>query len=1472
MSSFSFSLEYQPPYFPVTFISADESFSRVLSLSEEHPHNSIFFIVQKEEKESSSCRKYLGILARKNLSKYTQDSEDNDSLKAENLDLLPIVSIKKSELTNLFIVLYKFISSGSDYLAIINDNSDIIGVLAHEDLRDYIEVHTKLNYQEMEKLVSELNITITEDISEKKADNKQEKIFTKNKNQDSQATTKNNSDTIFHLYKIISEHREQERYWHKLIEGAAAISGKDFFYKIAEYISINFDVDYVFITEKKEQYLETLVFLVNGKIQNNFCFPCTNFPCGKAVQEGIFTCQNNLRSLFPNNEFLEKSEMEGFAGVQLINGNKEVIGGLSVGSKSFISKIKLEMIANILQVFAARITSELEREKAVTELTNLQQQLKNEIIIKTTQLEINERKYRTLIENFPGIVYSCLNDNFWTMEFLSGEILNITGYYPEEVTGNKLISYADLIHPDDRDIVNELIQESLQKKEIFTVEYRLQHRDGHIRWVYEKGQGVYDFQGNLIHLCGAIIDVSDRKLAEEALKHSEKDLFNAKEMLELVLNTIPQRVFWKNTQSVLLGCNQAFANDFDSTVSELQGKHTSEICFNSEDAHQYQQCDCEVINTGEPIYHQQYTYHRRDGSTMYIEGSKFPLKNNEGEIIGILGTYQDITQRKEYEAKLAQENNFNQQILENMAEGLCVCSEISDFPYICFSVWNHKMEEITGYTLEEINQKGWYQSLYPDPDLREKAIERMKRMRQGEHIHKEIWRIIRADSQPRLIQISTCIVQKMDNSTHILALMQDVTEQKRAEKALKQSESRYRKIVETANEGIWILNKKGITTFVNQTLADMLGYSIENIWGKSFLSFMKDSQKVVAQQLFEKRIRGVSEQHDFQFVRADGSPLWGIVSTSPIFNDEGEFIGALGMITDISDRKLIESHINELSKRLQLAVESAQIGIWELDLKTQKLTWDEQMYKLYDIPIGTPCYYKTWTNTLHPEDFEDTVNLFERASLDLAKYDTVFRVIHSDGKIIYIKANGMLEKDGEGKPLKMIGINYDITPQKEAEIVLRESNENLEKINIELEKTTRMKDEFLASMSHELRTPLNSILGLSEALKEQVFGTLNQKQLDSLNNIHRSGGHLLDLINDILDLAKIESGKTEFNFSLVDVVSLSLDSLNFIRYLAEKKNITLTFINEIPSSHKLCQIDDRRIRQALINLLNNGIKFTPEGGKIKLKINLVTKINSTYQELETGETFIHFSVTDTGIGIAEENISKLFQTFVQIDSRLNRQYAGTGLGLALVKRIVDAHGGFVGVESEINQGSCFSFYLPYSKDVKEYHSAFWHPNNPYRVNLFTKKKIKKSDESLFYNRSLEFSSNNSKQKTAINSINNLILLVDDDEENIYAISDYLQIKGFSLEVAKNGKDALNKLKDINPCIILMDIQMPELDGFETIRLIKENPRWQNIPIVAVTALAMTGDKEKCLNAGANDYLSKPFRLKDLIEKINTILS
>lgn len=208
---------------------------------------------------------------------------------------------------------------------------------------------------------------------------------------------------------------------------------------------------------------------------------------------------------------------------------------------------------------------------------------------------------------------------------------------------------------------------------------------------------------------------------------------------------------------------------------------------------------------------------------------------------------------------------------------------------------------------------------------------------------------------------------------------------------------------------------------------------------------MEDSEKVFAQQLFERRIQGVSEQHDFKFLRADGSTLWAILSTSPIFNDEGEFIGALGMITDISDRKLIESHINELSKRLKLAVESAQIGIWELDLKTQKLTWDEQMYKLYDVPIGTPCYYKTWTNALHPEDFEDTVNLFERASLDLAEYDTVFRVIHSDGKIIYIKANGMLEKDEEGKPLKMIGINYDITPQKEAEIVLKESNENLEK-------------------------------------------------------------------------------------------------------------------------------------------------------------------------------------------------------------------------------------------------------------------------------------------------------------------------------------------------------------------------------------------------------------------------------------------
>lgn len=264
----------------------------------------------------------------------------------------------------------------------------------------------------------------------------------------------------------------------------------------------------------------------------------------------------------------------------------------------------------------------------------------------------------------------------------------------------------------------------------------------------------------------------------------------------------------------------------------------------------------------------------------------------------------------------------------------------------------------------------------------------------------------------------------------------------------------------------------------------------------------------------------------------------------------------------------------------------------------------------------------------------------------------------------------------------------ELAQRQQVEVQLRQTNEQLANANVELTRTTRLKDEFLSNMSHELRTPFNAILGMSEGFLEGVFGSINERQVKAITTIERNGRHLLELINDILDLSKIESGKLELQLSDVSVKSLCEASLAFVKQMALKKNIRLN--THIAKNIHNIRVDERRLRQVLIKLLTNAVKFTSEGGSITLEVCLeeVGEVNSS------SSPNLCFQITDTSIGIADEEISKLFQPFIQLDSSLNRQYNGTGLGLALVQRIVTLHGGTVSVSSEIGQGSCFSICIP----------------------------------------------------------------------------------------------------------------------------------------------------------------------------------
>ncbi|BBC22385.1 PAS domain S-box protein [Pseudanabaena sp. ABRG5-3] len=424
-------------------------------------------------------------------------------------------------------------------------------------------------------------------------------------------------------------------------------------------------------------------------------------------------------------------------------------------------------------------------------------------------------------------------------------------------------------------------------------------------------------------------------------------------------------------------------------------------------------------------------------------------------------------------------------------------------------------------------------------------------------------------------------------------------------------------------------------------------------------------------------------------------------------------------------------------------------------------------------------------------------------------------------------------------------VQRELSDRQKAQQQLTRTNQQLALSNEELARATRLKDEFLANMSHELRTPLNAILGITEGLAEEVFGILNDQQKNVLQTIERSGNHLLELINDILDLAKIESGKVLLEFASTNIHQLCQSSVVFVNQQAIQKQIQLKL--NIASTIPDLIIDERRIRQVLINLLNNAVKFTQSGGRINLDVALESKANLNINDDNNAGNvnyWVTFTVTDTGIGITPEDLKKLFQPFIQVDSALNRKYEGTGLGLALVKRIVELHGGYVYASSEFGVGSRFTIALPYNSDHLP-------PNLTELTNI--------SIESMTL-------SVNDEDKIAAP----LILLAEDNEANIITISSYLQAKGYRLIIAKDGKEAVDLVISEQPDLVLMDIQMPGMDGIEAIKQIRSR-NFTDLPIIAVTALAMTGDRERCIEAGATDYLSKPIKLKQLAATIQQFL-
>ncbi|MBL9190561.1 MAG: response regulator [Opitutaceae bacterium] len=801
----------------------------------------------------------------------------------------------------------------------------------------------------------------------------------------------------------------------------------------------------------------------------------------------------------------------------------------------------------------------------------------------------------------------------------------------------------------------------------------------------------------------------------------------------------------------------------------------------------------------------------------------------------------------------------------------------------------------------------------------------------------------------------------------------DVTDRKRAEQAHEEGRVLLQSVFSSVDLGVFVIEVTSGGGFryaeINPAYERLTGLSSAEMRGRSPRDLAPIITEELAESLCASFRRGTESAGPLEYeemFNACGRSLWLLTRLTPLRDPAGNVVRLVGRSLDITERKAIEFRFQSLTERLQLATEAAQVGIWDHDIVQDRLIWDSRMHTLYGIaPREFSATFSAWSERVHPDDRARVTAEHGGAIEGKGAFNTSFRIVRPDGQERQIRARAHVQRNSAGRATRMVGVNWDVTAERRAQADIEKARDEAEDLNRQLEDAldraqrlaqeaaaaTVAKSEFLANMSHEIRTPLNAVLGMSSVL----LGTeLSPEQREYAETIRSSGDGLLELLNGILDYSKIESGHLDLEMRPFDLRECVESAVDVLGARAAEKRIDL--LCELgPGVPETIGGDDTRLRQVFVNLLSNAVKFTTQG-QVILTVDCVQRVDAKVR--------LRFAVRDSGIGIPEDRMNRLFKSFSQVDASTTRQYGGTGLGLAICKRIVELMGGRIWVESALGQGSTFFFEIEVAA-VEEKEKPFVTTSSPVldgrrvlvvdgnsesrrilcaqlaawglvahgvgtghealeaiadgppcdlvlmetelpamsgaqvlaRIRLkhkpahlpvamlvrpgqarddadlgvaaYVSKPIKAAAlletlVAVFHGRSAH-STEPASGDAPLGARHPLsILLAEDNPVNQRVATLMLQRMGYRADVAANGCEALEAVARRRYDVVLMDVQMPEMDGLQATRELCARYQPAHRPrIVAMTANASTSDRDECLEAGMDAFLSKPVRQADL---------
>ncbi len=1034
-----------------------------------------------------------------------------------------------------------------------------------------------------------------------------------------------------------------------------------------------------------------------------------------------------------------------------------------------------------------------------------------------------ETRVRALMENMDEVFYTCVADEKWTALYLSPAFERLTGYSTDDVLINRTISLADLVHPQDRADVAEVGQAA--RGGAFEVNYRLVTKSGAIKWISERGRRSGETHDGRKLVSGVMSDITVQIEAQNALRTSEARFATMASNFDgaMFRARLDDMITMEYVSPGTIGI-------WGLEPTAVIGKRSPTLrLMHADDASAYLERVTSACMSGE-IYEAEYRIKTQGGNYKWVlERGRVSERDGRGAPTHVDGFIVDVTEQHRLHSELEQREERLTSLASNI-DGVLFRTRLG--PPTIIEYYSPGIKKHIGIDAADLIGKPPVGMQLTHPDDRERYSRTLGAALRDSKPYDIEFRIVLADGQMKWVREAGRVTEfdASGRPTMMEGMSVDVSAQHNLHEELQQREERLTSLASNIDCVLFRarLGKPTVMEYYSPGIKKQVGIDATELIGKPSIGWQLTHND--DRERYEKALKTALRQKtqyevEFRIVLPSGEIRWLLErGRATAYDTAGKPLILEGMSLDITANKEMEAALAETNSRIKNLVDCIDEVFFtcRLDPSWTMLFVSPSIERLSGYPADdfVKNAVRSFGSLVHPDDAEIGWEVIKDAIEGRMAYDIEYRIIRRDGTIRWVFERGRPAGHNDGGTPVLHGYLADITERKEVEAALADARDAAEA-------ASKAKSEFLAMMSHEIRTPMNGVLGMTGVLLDTE---LTHEQRRSASTIRTSAESLLDIINDILDFSKLEAQAMEFENIAFDLRSLLTYAGEIVAPRANAKSIELRIEigDDVPS---YVNADPGRIRQIVLNLLGNAIKFTDKGS-VTLRATALT--NSVH------EMRLRVAVLDTGIGIAADRHDRLFQSFSQSDASISRRYGGTGLGLSISKKLVERMGGTIGVTSAVLEGSTFWFDLPVtvaaSQDVER------------SAKGIGAKQIEEALAAIAsYGRPLR------------------LLVAEDNATNQLVVRSVLSKFDITPDVAGNGLEAIEAVRRVPYDIVLMDVHMPEMDGLDATKAIRslKGPE-SRVPIVALTANAFSHDIEQCRAAGMNGHVGKPFRKEELL--------